>query len=124
MIAKPSRNARMEAGTRVLTMARMPRVNAMSVAAGMGHPFAVAGELAFTHAYTATGANMPPTAATSGNRARLAPASSPCTSSRFISRPMSRKNTAIKPSLIQCSSVFSSTKGAQPMAISPSSSVR
>ena len=50
MMAKPSRNARMEAGTRVLTTAKMPRVNAMSVAAGIGQPCAVAGEPAFTHA--------------------------------------------------------------------------
>ena len=43
---------------------------------------------------------MPPTAAT-GNAALLNEDSSPTTSSRLISRPTTKKNTAISPSLIQ-----------------------
>ncbi len=37
-----------------------------------------------------------------GSMARLGSRSSPSTSSRFTSSPITKKNTAISPSLIQC----------------------
>src|SRR6188768_2995662 len=52
---------------------------------------------------------MPPSAATSGNRACRRSASSPSTNSRLISRPTRKKNTAIHRSLTHTSRVFSST---------------
>ena len=47
------------------------------------------------------GTNMPPIAAAIGRAARLMSESAPCAISRLISRPATRKNTAISKSLIQ-----------------------
>ena len=44
---------------------------------------------------------MPPTAAVMGNAAFLIVESSPDKTSRLISRPITKKNIPIKPSLIQ-----------------------
>jgi hypothetical protein len=45
---------------------------------------------------------MPPSAASTGRAALRALRSSPTTSSRLISSPTTKKNSAISPSLIQC----------------------
>ncbi|MNC99261.1 hypothetical protein D3C83_174860 [compost metagenome] len=52
----------------------------------------------------AAGASMPPTAHSTGNSACDMFDNSPSRNSRFSSSPTSRKNIAINPSLIQCSS--------------------
>jgi hypothetical protein len=54
------------------------------------------------------GTTMPPTAAIAGSIARRTLESSPFSSSRLISRPTRKKNTAISPSLIHSSNGLSS----------------
>ena len=54
---------------------------------------------------------MPPSAAMPGSTMREAPRNWPSSTSRLISRPTSRKNTAIRPSLIQCSTDSLRTTG-------------
>ena len=49
------------------------------------------------------GTTMPPSAATTGSSALRGSASSPVTSSRLISRPTTKKNSVMRPSLIACS---------------------
>ena len=56
---------------------------------------------------------MPPSAAMPGSTMREAPRNWPSSTSRLISRPTSRKNTAIRPSLIQCSTDSFEDDGAQ-----------
>jgi hypothetical protein len=77
----------------------------MSVAIGIPHPRAPAPPR-FAIAYSAAGSSMPPIAAASGSAAWRGDESSPICSSRLISSPTSRKNTAIRPSLIQKWSVL------------------
>ena len=57
---------------------------------------------------------MPPTAAIAGNTALARVDNSPASISRLISIPTSRKKTAIKPSLMMCST--DSVKTPDPMA--------
>ena len=80
--------------------AMQPTTNAMSVAMGIPQP-RCAGEPNCSARYTPAGTSIPPMAATSGRAARCGSRSSPSTSSRFTSSPTTKKNSAIRPSLIQ-----------------------
>ncbi|MNR28871.1 hypothetical protein D3C85_1462190 [compost metagenome] len=57
------------------------------------------------------GMAMPPSAAMPGSTMRAAPRNWPSSTSRLISSPTSRKKIAIRPSLIQCSTVSLSRTG-------------
>jgi len=72
----------------------------MSVAIGTPQP-AAPGPPALTAAYSAAGTAMPAAAATTGRAAPRQVRSSPTTSSRLISRPTTRKNRVMRPSLTQ-----------------------
>jgi hypothetical protein len=99
MIASAARKTRSEAGTRGPNSEITPSANAMSVAAGIAQPWAAGPGLKAR--YTTAGTAMPPAAAIPGRRRRDQVASCPSSASRLISRPTNRKNTAIRPSLIQ-----------------------
>ena len=101
IIASAIRKIFSEAGTLRPSMAHKPSAKAMSVAAGMAQPRKAWASPQFTAAKIAAGMTKPPNAAITGNAACLALDSGPSIASRLISSPTSRKNTAIKPSLIQ-----------------------
>jgi hypothetical protein len=82
---------------------RTPRAKAMSVAVGIAQPRHVSGVCQLIARKISAGAIMPPRAAMNGSARRGQESSSPTRISRLISRPTSRKNSAISPSLIQCS---------------------
>ncbi len=104
---------------RLPSSARMPNVKAMSVAMGMPQPRWPMPP-AFTSRYSAAGNSIPPTAASTGSAAFRRDASSPTMISRFTSRPMTKKNIAIRPSLIQCSAVSDRTNSPTLIAIGSS----
>ncbi len=108
MIARPTRNAARLAGTRVLSNARTPIANAVSVAIGTPHPPEACG--GHSAAKTAAGTSIPPNAVTASKRARRGSCRSPARNSRLISSPSKKKNSAIRPSLIQCRSDIDSSK--------------
>ena len=58
---------------------------------------------------------MPPAAAAMGSTAWRPVASSPTSTSRFISRPTVKKNTAMNPSSIQSSRGLLRVQGPRPM---------
>lgn len=70
----------------------------MSVAIGMPHPRVVPVE-ALIATNSSAGTTMPPIAAATGTAAVRGSDNSPSTSSRLISRPTTKKNTVIRPSL-------------------------
>ena len=76
----------------------MPTAKAMSVAMGMPHPRAPSPPT-LKAAKMSAGRIMPPSAATIGSAAARGSRSSPVTISRLISRPATKKNSAIRPSL-------------------------
>ena len=80
--------------------AKTPRAKAMSVAMGMPQP-AAPSVPALMARYISAGTTAPPTAAATGSAAPRTEDSSPTSTSRLISRPTTKKNTAISPSLIQ-----------------------
>ena len=98
--AKVSRKIFNVAGARLPTSASTPTANAMSVAIGMPQPL-TPGPPALNARYSAAGTTIPPRAATSGSAAARGSRKSPCTISRLISRPTTKKNTAISRSLTQ-----------------------
>ena len=100
MIAMVSRKSLAEAGTREPSRASTPSAKAVSVATGMPQPRAPSPP-AFSARKMAAGTSMPPTAASAGTPALRRPRSSPVVSSRLISRPTTKKNSAMSPSLIQ-----------------------
>ncbi len=75
----------------------------MSVAVGMAQPRMVSGVARLKATKNSAGTAMPPAAATPGRMRRGQVESWPSRNSRLISRPTSRKNTAIRRSLIQWS---------------------
>ncbi len=87
----------------------------MSVAMGIPQPGAPAVP-AFSAVYRPAGTSIPPTAAARGSAARLGEDSAPAKSSRLISRPTTKKNKAINPSLIQESRGLARTKFPKPIA--------
>jgi hypothetical protein len=95
--ATPSRKAMSDAGTRRPSAARAARANATSVAIGMPHPPA-SPEPAVSPANIRAGTTTPPRAANVGSSAACRVDSSPSTSSRFTSSPMTRKKIVIRPS--------------------------
>ncbi len=101
MTATPSRKITSDCGTRRPSIATTPSANAMSVAIGMPQPSASAPPPT-TRTNSSAGTTMPPTAATRGRIAARRSANSPVTSSRLTSRPMTRKNRAMSPSLTTC----------------------
>ena len=78
----------------------MANEKAMSVAIGMPHPLAVSPP-ALREKYIRAGTIMPNTAAPIGNMVLRTSASSPPINSRLSSRPTTKKNMDISPSLIQ-----------------------
>ncbi|MNR53215.1 hypothetical protein D3C85_1731890 [compost metagenome] len=80
-------------------MAIMASAKAISVAIGMPQPAAV-GWFRLITKYRPAGISMPPKAAITGKLALLMEESSPSNNSRLISRPTSKKKTAIRASLI------------------------
>ena len=74
----------------------------------------------FTTVYTTAGTTAPPAAPKMGSRALRGLRSSPAVSSNFISKPTSRKNMAMRKSLMKCSSVRC---GANDPSEKPSSNV-
>jgi hypothetical protein len=86
----------------------------MSVATGMAHACPAPGAPALMARASSAGTIMPPSAAITGSVADLRSASSPTTSSRFSSRPATKKNTANRPSLAQVPTVRS-----RPIAAGP-----
>ena len=107
--ATPSRNATSPGGTLLPSAASAPSAKATSVAMGMPHPsraLAAADdgeEDQRRHHHAADAANT-------GSSAAPRVDSSPTASSRFTSRPMTRKKIAIRPSLTRSRTVSSSWK--------------
>jgi hypothetical protein len=99
-IATVSRNNLTPEDTRSPSRASTPTANAMSVAAGMAQPEA-SSLPAVTARKIPAGSTTPPIAAIAGSAAALRSRSSPVTSSRLISRPTTKKNSAMRPSLTQ-----------------------
>jgi len=77
-----------------------PKAKAMSVAIGIPHPI-VCGVPMFRLKNIKAGTIIPPIAAPIGRMVFLMSASSPPINSLFNSKPTTKKNIAIKPSLIQ-----------------------
>ena len=102
-IASDSRKIFNPEGTRLPSSARKPTTKAMSVAIGIPQPLRPGPEPA-SNTYTPAGASMPPSAPSTGRAALRGSRSSPCTISRLISRPTTKKKIVINPSLIQNSS--------------------
>ncbi len=91
-------------GTREPSSESTASAKAMSVAAGIAQPCRAEGSCQLIARYNSAGINMPPTAPRPGSTMLLSCDSSPRSTSRFSSNPISRKKTAIMPSLIQSSS--------------------
>ncbi len=103
-IANASRNSLSHDGTRRPSSATTPATMAMSVAIGIPHPRDPLPP-AFSIAKITAGAIIPPNAAMTGSAACFGSRSSPCVTSRLISRPATKKNSTIARSLIQSRSV-------------------
>ena len=99
MIASAVKNIFNATGTRFPNKEAMPNVNAISVAVGMAQPLMASVPL-LNNAYNNAGASIPPMAPNTGNNDFLIEASSPHISSRLISMPARKKNSAINASLI------------------------
>ena len=99
-IATASRNTRVPSLTRSPSSATSPTANAMSVAHAIAQPSAPSPPATIATKMT-IGATTPPTAASAGSAAVRAFCRRPSTTSRLISSPTTRKNTAISASLTQ-----------------------
>jgi hypothetical protein len=113
-MARESSSTRRLGGQREPSSARQPTTKAMSVAIGMPQPRAAAVPVVIAMKIAA-GTTIPPIAATAGNAARLGSLSSPTASSRFTSRPTTKKKTAISPSLTQWRSECFTTTSPTPI---------
>ena len=100
MIAKAAKKTLSGSGARVRNRESTPRLNAMSVAIGMPQPLD-ASPPELNAKYMSAGTIIPPNAAKMGRAARLTERSSPTMTARFISRPTTKKKTAIRPSSTQ-----------------------
>ena len=99
-MAKANRNSFSEGCTREPMRARTPNAMAMSVAMGMPQPRTPVPPR-FTATNIRAGTTMPPSAAMAGSAARRGSFSSPTETSRLISKPTTKKNNVIRPSLTQ-----------------------
>jgi len=88
-----------EAGTRLPSSDNTPSANAMSVAIGIPHPEMIT-TFELNKKYIPVGRNIPPNAAKIDIEALPGEDNSPSMILRLISRPMSQKNMAIRPSFI------------------------
>ena len=100
-MARVRRKTRSDDGSRFATRARPARAKAMSVAVGTGQPLGDPASPWLTARYVRAGTIIPPAAANRGRASRRGLDSSPRSTSNLISRPTTRKNTAISPSLTQ-----------------------
>ena len=116
-IARASRNSLSHDGARVPSMATTPVTIAMSVAIGMPQPFDPSPP-ALKIAKIAAGTIMPPSAPTIGSAACFGSRSSPCVTSRLISRPATKKNSTMPRSLIHSPSVSRSACSPTPTTAS------
>ena len=96
--ATPSRKATSAVGTRRPRAASAHSAKATSVAIGMPQPREPASP-PITARKIKAGRTIPPIAANTGSRAACRVESSPTSSSRFTSRPTTKKKIAIRPSL-------------------------
>ena len=103
--ANAVRNIFNDVGTFLPNSESIPIAKAMSVAIGIPKPDCVL-VLKFKLKYKSAGTIIPPIAPNAGNIAFRNFESSPLYNSRSSSSPMSRKNTAIKKSLIQNSTEY------------------
>ncbi|MPM75667.1 hypothetical protein SDC9_122661 [bioreactor metagenome] len=108
-IARAVRNILSDIGTDLPSNAMTPREKAISVAIGIPHPFWLIVP-AFKALYKSAGSTMPPKAAIIGSAAFLRDESSPTTISLLISRPTTKKKTAMRASLTQWRRVISILK--------------
>ena len=97
-IARVSNSTLTAGGTRLPSSATTPSANAMSVAIGMPQP-SLPSPPALNARKIAAGTIIPPSAAIAGSATARRSRSSPTTSSRLISIPTTKKNTAINKSL-------------------------
>ena len=105
MTVSVSRKIRSWVETAGPTSAITPSRNAVSVPMTAPHPAAASPD-GLSARKIAAGTSMPMTPATSGTTTRLRSTSSPMANSLRTSRPMTKKNTTIRPSLIQwCRSI-------------------
>jgi hypothetical protein len=95
--ARPSRKAFSAEGTRSPARAITPTARAMSVAIGTPQPRALVPPA--MSRYTTAGTAIPPIAAASGRADARLPARWPLVTSRLISRPTTKNNTALTPSV-------------------------
>ena len=109
MIASAVRNTFIEAGTRLPNSESTPSAKAMSVAVGIAQPRITSPLFQLSEAKISAGTAMPPAAQRPGRTRRDQVESWPSTTSRLISSPTSRKNTAISASLIQCETLSGPT---------------
>jgi hypothetical protein len=100
-MASVSMNTLAAAGRRRPRIAMTPSANAMSVAIGIPQPW-ISGVPGLSTAYSRAGTAMPPNAATIATAARRGSRNSPPTISYLISRPTTKKKTAMRASLTQC----------------------
>ncbi len=104
------KNTLMAAGTRLPRMASSPSTKAVSVPMGMPQPTDSGLEGPTMNRKISAGNAMPPMDAPMGSRALRGLENSPPTNSRLSSRATTKKNMAIRPSLIRCSRSFSRMK--------------
>ena len=107
-IANVSNKTLTATGTREPRSATTPRANAMSVAIGIPHPLTPSPP-ALNATKISAGTIMPPSAAIAGSATARRSRSSPVTSSRLISMPTTKKNTAINKSLTTWARSWSNT---------------
>ena len=94
----------MPIGTREPSSASTPSAKAMSVAVGTAQPRIACASWWFSATNSSAGTATPAAAHTIGSTSCARVASWPLSASRLISSATSRKNTAIRPSLIHSSS--------------------
>jgi len=119
-MAKATRKVISALGTRDPSNTITPTAKAMSVAMGMPQPSRKrASSTSSTN--SRAGTTMPPTAAMEGRAAARRSDSSPTRISRLISSPTTKKNKAMRPSLIQWWRDFSNTHSPNPTTTGVSS---
>jgi hypothetical protein len=101
-MAKAVRKTTTARGAFGAAKARMPKEKAISVAIGTPQPL-MDGRPILKAAKKRAGTAIPPAAAAMGRIVADGDFSSPKRNSRLISRPMTKKKIAMRPSLIQCS---------------------
>ena len=100
MTTTVSRNTRSRIVRPRVTRASAPSASAVSVDTATPQP-AAPSPPALIARYSAPAVTMPPSPATTGIAIRVRSRSSPRSSSRLASRPTTRKNSVISPSLTQ-----------------------